>query len=445
MSVLDTLESLEAVGSRIEKERILTQAENKDLLRRVFSLSYDPYVDFGVKKFTKPTNTVASCVDDDTIVSIFADLLQRLSTRELTGNAARDAVAGAFGPMNATQRKWCERILLKNLRVGVQAKTINKVWPNLIVGFTVQLATVLETKVEEGKVVTELDYVQVTDGVRYCVEPKLDGLRCIAVKHNGIVTLHTRNGNVIDTLDHVKREIEELPFDDIVLDGEAMGKSWEHSASVVMSSKSRKDTSELYYNVFDVVTYNEWIEQRSMTIFAQRRALLEKVTSQLPIKAKTRRVPQIACDSDETLIECYERFLSEGYEGVMVKDYDAVYCFGRSDAIQKLKPEVTHEGTIVGWFKGRDNTRHENGFGGFIVLLENGVTSRVGSGFSDTERESIMRDGPDTLIGSICECKSQPPLTPDGHMRFPVFKRFRQVSDVDERVLAAYETYKGSK
>jgi hypothetical protein len=50
----------------------------------------------------------------------------------------------------------------------------------------------------------------------------------------------------------------------------------------------------------------------------------------------------------------------------------------------------------------------------------------------------------DLRIARIVECEHQPPFTPDGKMRFPVFCRLRDPSDVDPKVLAAYEAFKAA-
>jgi len=42
------------------------------------------------------------------------------------------------------------------------------------------------------------------------------------------------------------------------------------------------------------------------------------------------------------------------------------------------------------------------------------------------------------------ECEHQPPFTPDGKMRFPVYTRFRDASDVDPKILTAYESWKAA-
>ena len=99
---------------------------------------------------------------------------------------------------------------------------------------------------------------------------------------------------------------------------------------------------------------------------------------------------------------------------------------------------------MVGWHKANEKTKRAGLFGGFLVLTPNGVITKVGGGYTDDIKERIQAEGPDTYIGRIVEAEHQPPFTVDGKMRFPVFSRFRDPSDVDPKVLAAYDTWKAN-
>jgi len=99
---------------------------------------------------------------------------------------------------------------------------------------------------------------------------------------------------------------------------------------------------------------------------------------------------------------------------------------------------------IVGHYEGRRGTKHEGRFGGFNVVLSNGVITRVGGGFNDKVRAEVQLDGADAWVGKIVEIEAQPDplttdgLTKDGKARFPVYTRCRDASDVDPKVLRAY-------
>jgi len=432
-SVIDILEQLEANNSRLFKEELLESQVTNDLLKKVFVAAGDPYINYYVNKFKIP-KAEGIGADDLVLEHFLEDIYEKLSTRKVTGNAAKDLVVRLFTDMTGPQQKWCQRILLKNLRCGVQSTTVNKVWPGAIVGFSVQLAETLETRYEDGKGII------ICEPVLYptWVEPKLDGLRCVAVKHSGEVTMFTRNGTVLETLPRIKSLLESAPWDEFVLDGEVMGETWNDSASVVMSHKKGKDDSKMVFHVFDALPFEDWRDQESHLDLEDRLELAKELVSQVGDSAVVQVQGRLA-NNQEELLAAYLHDTDAGYEGIMVKDLVAPYLFKRSSNIRKVKPIATYEGVIVGHYEGRRGSKREGLWGGFEVVLPNGVVTRVAGGFTDKLKADINLD-PDSWIGRIIEMEGQPDpltgdgLTKDGKVRFPVYIRERDPRDVDPRL-----------
>jgi DNA ligase-1 len=441
-TVIDILESLESTSGSNAKRDILHRNRDNELLRKVFTAAQDPYVVYFVNKFKMPK--AAGIGADDLVVEHFLEIItEKLATRKVTGNVAKDLVVRTFTDMTGPQQKWCLRILLKNLRCGVQETTVNKVWPGTIKGFDVALATTLSAThdPEKGIILNERPSYPLR------VEPKLDGLRCIAIKQNGVVTMFTRNGTELDTLPTIKAALEAASYDNHVLDGEAMGADWNESASVVMSRKFTKDDSNIIYHVFDAVPLDTWLSQKvdGEAPYARRLEKAEDIAAS--VKGPVQQVEGVTVNNDQELLKFYGFAMQKGYEGIMLKDLFAPYYFKRSDAIQKLKPVTTFEGVVVGWYEGQRGSKREGQFGGFNVVLPNGIVTRVGGGFTDALRAEVQLLGPDNFCGKIVEVEGQPDpltkdgLTVDGKIRFPVFSRYRDPSDVDPKVLAAGEEY----
>ena len=429
MNAIEILEKLESDNSRLFKEALLREHKGNETLRRALVMAADPWKNWGVIKYDKPPSSGGGHGDD--VLTSFMDLLDLLNDRKLTGNKARGAVEGSIGAFDELGQKWAERLLWRNLRCGVSATTINKVWPGSVVPFAVALAESLTTKGVNG------DFT-INDPIKYPVrvEAKLDGLRCVAVKHRGEVSMFTRSGTPIETLPRIKAALEALKADDFVLDGEAMAGSWEDSASVMMSSKTKKDDSGMLYHVFDCVGFEDWQAQKSETHYSARLLDISMVVGD--VQGTPFRYVKSTLAADETeLRSFYAECLDEGYEGVMLKDMAAPYRWKRSDAILKMKPVATEEGVITSWYEAKESTKRAGQFGGFVVLTPNGVTTRVGGGYSDDLKSKIFSEGPDTYVGRIAELEHQPPFTPDGKLRFPVFCRFRDAADVDPKVFDA--------
>ena len=132
MQPLSVMQRLAATNSRTEKEQVVIDAFMKDCEQFFVGarLALDPLITFGVKK-------VAEILDEDDApgditFNDFLELAHKLRHRELTGNAARDAIHTMASRCHVpTWNKFYRRILLKDLGVGVDESTINKVLTKL--------------------------------------------------------------------------------------------------------------------------------------------------------------------------------------------------------------------------------------------------------------------------------------------------------------------------
>ena len=122
-------ESLAATPSRLEKERILKENENNDLLRQVLFLALDPYTQFFIRRI--PPYKTGVINSNLTLQQALLEL-EKLSSRQLTGNAAFHHLHWILESLSAEDAYVIERIIQKDLRCGVSEATVNKIWPSLI-------------------------------------------------------------------------------------------------------------------------------------------------------------------------------------------------------------------------------------------------------------------------------------------------------------------------
>lgn len=199
------------------------------------------------------------------------------------------------------------------------------------------------------------------------------------------------------------------------------------------------------FHVFDAMLFDDWKTQDSTSDLTERVKLVAELVD-MTQSPHVVAVEGFEVESQRDLLKIYAKFTDEGYEGVMVKDLDSPYVFKRTDAVRKLKPVATYEGVVVGHYLGNRGSKREGLWGGFEVLMPNGVVTRVGGGFTDKLKAEISVK-PDAWIGKILEVEGQPDpqtvdgLTRDGKVRFPVFTRERDPRDVDPKVLNAYQAY----
>ena len=408
---LKTLEAVAAIGSKLEKERLLRNL-NEDSLR-FMRWALDPMITFGVTvdqddQVKSWKNSATKSVYGDKFWDLFDTLCSNLSKRKITGNMAaaeiREKLLGAPTEMACI---WACRILNKDLRAGFSSSTLNKAHPKCIeTEIPCSLAKPYDPEKHEIK-------------GPWAVEPKLDGLRMVVV--NG--QAYTRNGRTIDSVGHILEELAVLG-NDYVWDGEVMGTTNFDEDSGKIRKKGMGPNLSLRYNVFDMVWKKEWDERKTHVYGNRRLFLTEALGTLCPNFTSIVPTTRLVNPTSEELFAARDKYIKMGYEGAMLKDLNSPYIFKRSDAILKLKEFTDADGRIVGTFEGKG--KHKGRLGGFIAKFD-GVETRVGSGFSDAQRDEYWKLS-EVLQGRMIEVQYQN-KTEEGSLRFPVFIKFRPDRD----------------
>lgn len=395
-----------ATGSNNKKSILETNQENV-ILKRALKSALDPFIPYNVVKVPKVKSRLEFPLDEKSSWEEFFNVLDDCASRKVTGNAAIDRVYTCFSSVTIENEYWMRKVLKKHLAIGVSTKSINKVFPGLVPTFDVSLAQKFDEKRAVGK--------------NICVEPKLDGIRCLAIVRNGKSMLFARSGKQIHNFDNsIGKELEMLP--DGVYDGEIMGEDF---ISLMRQAyrKEEVDVTGTYFAIFDKLTLQEW-DQKVGTETCEERyvdlmhtVFVDKTFNHLQV------VNRIYCKLSE--IENHHKdFVSQGYEGAMVKDLNAPYKFGRGYEVMKLKSFHDVDLKIERLLEG---TGKHSGKLGSVVVNYQGVDVQVGSGLTDDLRDAIWED-PNNFLGRTIEVRYQE-VTPDGSLRFPTFVCFRNDRD----------------
>lgn len=407
--ILDMFENIsKAKGTNAKKELLKVYLYSNLYFQTLISYSFNPYRSFHVVKVPKTKKEDRNPIDPKDAWKEFILNADRCSKREVTGNAAIELMQETFKQSSELQEKWMRKILKKNLAIGVSTKTINKVQANLIPTFEVSLAQKFERK-------------RMSDWVY--IEPKLDGVRCLAIVEKGEAKLFTRQGKLVTNFDDtVGKEL--LLMGDGCYDGEIMSKDFTELMRQVYR-KDNKNIDDVYFAIFDFLTLDEWKQKKCQNILKDRKKLLNRQLGTVYAKEKLKYLKLVRFEpelmpSDKVLKESHDRWVSQGYEGIMIKDTDALYQFKRDWSVMKYKVFFDADCKIIALQEGTG--KHSGKLGSFLVDYK-GTQVNVGSGLTDTIREQIWKD-PDSHIGRTIEVRYQEE-TPDGSLRFPTFVCFR--------------------
>ena len=193
------------------------------------------------------------------------------------------------------------------------------------------------------------------------------------------------------------------------LDGELWidRKAFQQTVSIVRRQDQSDHWKKVLYVIFDSPNEPGNFEQRLKSI---QQSGLEKANSQLRI------LEQNICDSTECLRKELARVEALGGEGLMLRQPDSKYEFGRSSTLLKIKTFHDADAVVTGHQAGKG--RHKGRLGALLVELPTGKQFAVGTGFSDAQRAAPP------AIGSTITFRYQE-LTDGGVPRFPSFVRER--------------------
>lgn len=144
VQIIKQCEAATGAGSKKVIQAVLAMADQD--ARDLITAALDPYQTFGVRQYEMPTSYQKPGYAG---INQFFDLLQALSSRSVTGDAARTAVTKTLALYDQETAECLTRVLDKDLRIGASAETANKVWgDNVIPTFEVMLADKCESPEE---------------------------------------------------------------------------------------------------------------------------------------------------------------------------------------------------------------------------------------------------------------------------------------------------------
>lgn len=237
----------------------------------------------------------------------------------------------------------------------------------------------------------------------YACEPKIDGVRVIVevCRETLAVVFKTRNGNPLPAIAHLGEWFAQAAVIHSVytFDCEAVSGTDFFDGVGSIRSQHRDDSARLW--LLDLPDH--------VGTYAERREVMSRFV--LPVGTIT-LVPSFFNLSPN---DAFRRFVSQGFEGAMIKDTSSPYTQGkRSNAWLKVKAVDSEDCPIVSVHEGKGRLA---GTMGYVVVEHGNRLVRVGGGFTDEQRRQIWENR-DTVIGSWLEVSFQN-MTPEGSFRHP--------------------------
>lgn len=426
-------DKITAEAGRNYKISVLEEyCKSQDILY-LLDFIYNPYITTGIstKSYLRFHND--SCIDvyPKNIFNSTREALEYLKVHNTSDYNTRELMFSYYMHIHLYEAKtlletgqqvdlhelfYC--IITKNIQLGIDAKTINKVIPGLIPEFNVQLSN------------KYFDKPEVVEGKEFVITTKIDGSRIIAMKDNGQVSFWTRQGQKYDGLVDLEHEFKEYFPDNIVLDGEivAIDTDKENTYKNTMKLSRTKDLEKhgLKMLVFDYMPIANFKAQICPIAYSTRRAQLSAIFDLNSFKY-FELLPMLYRGTDTSkIIEILNEQTAKGEEGIMINICAAPYEFKRTNNLLKVKKFQDTEVEIIGFEEGTNKL--VGTLGAFVCKYKDNEV-RVGSGLTDEDRAYFWANR-NKFLGKFITVKyfetSVDSKTGLESLRFPIYMRVRE-------------------
>jgi DNA ligase-1 len=244
-------------------------------------------------------------------------------------------------------------------------------------------------------------------------QPKFDGMRCFAIVVAGKVRLISRENTDIleqhgNSMKHLIPELAKLPSG--IYDGELYAHGYTFQENMELIKKYRPGESEnVKLHAYDFVSDKPFKERSSQLA---RNAKDCSVISLVPTKV---------ISNEKQLGEAHSKYLSEGYEGTIIRHGDTGYELNhRSNSLLKFKDFIDIVGKVIDVVPMENRPKQ-----GVLVCTSKDASGefRANLKFSHKTREEILANK-EKWIGKSAEIRFFE-YTDDGLPRFPVCVGFR--------------------
>ena len=257
----------------------------------------------------------------------------------------------------------------------------------------------------------------------YILQPKLDGVRCRAIwdEQRQSYYLLSSTEHEITSCPHIVAALNKQGLT-AELDGELYhhGMTFEQIYSRTSRTENlHPDHYDIEFHVFDIIAAGAQVERLTWLVSQQFDGPIHMVEFRI-------------CHDLDEIMSYYDQILNKGYEGIIVRHFEAVYKRARSTFMMKFKPKKDDWYGVVGVQEEIDKHGTPKGtLGAIICMGDDGTRFGVGTGLTRDQRAELW-SRKHKLLGGLCHVQYQHITSGKNIPRFPVFISVDEGSLTDE-------------
>lgn len=316
------------------------------------------------------------------------ELLDQLKNG-LRGNQALFKCIDMYKGLNEINKNIFINILNRDLKININYKQINKIFKNLIPKPQYSRCDIYNDK-NAGK-------------IKYpaFIELKVDGTYREYLVQNGKAYGRTRSGEEYCN-DILENELINLPngyyFGELTIKN-----SDNRMENNGLINSDNPPNDKIIFTIWDHLDLEEYQELNNQRDYKQRLQNFENEFNQLKNKNLISHINLIEyhiVDNKFQALEYVSKWMNEGLEGGVLKDFNYKFKNGTSKLQLKIKLKVDADLRITGFTDGTIGTKREGKIGAIQYESDDGLVKGQCSGFTDDQLDYFTEHKND-LIGKI--------------------------------------------
>ena len=245
----EIIQNLTVAPSQEDKLDILEQYSKEVILKRVISISYNPWINLNMSDFTPKRMGKKFGMGIAKFTHTIDDIIQE----KYTDKEKYFSCNMAMQHMNHYDAPIFVSVIRQDLDLGLEIDTINKVWPGLIMGYPISTPSTIDYKT----------FKLFPASVQQCSR----GLRVNIIIHNDVVTYNDKNGNAISGWDMYDQQFKNLAQgQSTVYDGHAVVANGPNIVETDNEKVLEAQPEDIKFMLWDVIRYDGFIEGKDTRI-----------------------------------------------------------------------------------------------------------------------------------------------------------------------------------
>ena len=392
LEVLHILKELRKTNSSNEKMFILKHNKDNQILKHLLKYAYDHVTyTYGIRAWNMLEFECDSGTDKEP-----KEVLDMLSERKVTGNAALKLAKQLYNTLNPEYKEIFCQVLDRDLKIGVGEKTLNKIWKGLIPKPNYCRCGVYSEK-------NKIQYPAF-------IQLKCDGTYREAYNDGEKVTFKTRSGEIYENpiLSEIMKELPKGYYLGEFTIGRADEPDMNRSETNGLINSDNPPYDKIHFTIWDFLEEEDYSLKRNMP-YSTRFNCLELNLNQLNNEL-VNLVPCKIINSAKEALENVSEWMSLGLEGGVLKDFDTTFKNGTSNQQLKIKLKVDADLRCVDLIDGNDGTKYEGMKKVIAFVSDDGKIKGQCSGMTDAMISEVTNNLDKSLDLFVLEMIKRKPI-----------------------------------